>query len=161
MKYKQYQKMKDSGVEWIGEIPEHWEVKRLKYLIKCVDGKRIPLSSSERGEMQGNYPYYGANGIIDKINKFLFDETIILLGEDGAPFNEKFKDVAFLVNEKCWVNNHAHILIPTQTDPNFLVNCLNCVEYMPYVEGSTREKLTQGKMNDIPIPIPSTKEEQQ
>ena len=159
MKYKEYPKYKDSGVEWIGQIPEKWEIKKLKFLVDCIDGKRIPLNSSERSKIPGNYPYFGANGIVDRINDFIFNEPIIILGEDGAPFNEQFKDVAFFVNEKCWINNHAHVLVPIKIEPRFFTNALNCVEYLPFVEGSTREKLTQESMNNIPICVPSVDEQ--
>ena len=159
MKYKKYQESKDSGVEWIGQIPEKWEIKKLKFLVDCIDGKRIPLNSSERSKIPGNYPYFGANGIVDRINDFIFNEPIIILGEDGAPFNEQFKDVAFFVNEKCWINNHAHVLVPIKIEPRFFTNALNCVEYLPFVEGSTREKLTQESMNNIPICVPSVDEQ--
>ena len=127
MKYKEYPKYEDSGIEWIGRIPEDWKVKKLKFLTECIDDKRIPLNSFERSKIPGNYTYLGANGIVDRINDFIFNEPIIILGEDGAPFNEQFKNVAFHVNEKCWVNNHAYILVTTKMDPRFLTNALNCV----------------------------------
>lgn len=110
MKWEAYPTYKDSGVEWLGEIPEGWEVKRLRHVTKCFDGQRIPLNSEQHGNMQGNYPYWGANGIVDYVNEWIFDENLVLLGEDGAPFFEPFKDVAFIVSGKIWVNNHIHVL---------------------------------------------------
>jgi type I restriction enzyme S subunit len=83
--------MKDSGVEWIRNIPKKWEIKKLKYLVKNYDGKRIPLSSEQRADIQGDYPYYGSNGIVDTVNDYLFDGEYVLLGEDGAPFFEAYK----------------------------------------------------------------------
>ena len=111
--------------------------------------------------MQGEYPYWGANRIFDHINAWLFDEPLVLLGEDGAPFFDIGKDVAFSVEGKIWVNNHAHILrcgprITTQ----FLSHALNCVDYRNFISGSTRDKLTQQAMGSIPIQAPQLSEQQ-
>jgi len=92
---KRYPAYRDSGIEWIGEIPEHWSVKSLKRLAVCLDGKRIPLNAEQRGTMQGEIPYWGANGILDYLNDYLFDEELVLLGEDGAPFFDRNTPVAF------------------------------------------------------------------
>lgn len=104
--------LKDSGVEWIGEIPEHWEVKNLRYAFEFLNHKRIPLSAIEREKMQGDYPYYGASGIIDYVDNYIFDEKLILIGEDGANLLSKSTPLAFVADGKYWVNNHAHILRP-------------------------------------------------
>lgn len=146
-------KMKDSGVEWLGEVPEHWEIRRLKHVIKCLDGKRIPLNSEQRGQMQGDYPYWGANCIVDYVNDWLFDEELVLLGEDGAPFFEPNKDVAFYVSGKIWVNNHTHVLRPKGIIPKYLSYLLNVVDYRAFVFGSTRDKLTQDDMREIPVQL--------
>lgn len=157
---KKYDSYKDSGVEWIGEVPEHWEVVPLKYLSDNFDSKRVPLNSAERSEMLGDYPYYGATGIVDYINNFLFDGKYVLIGEDGAPFFIQGKDVAFIAEGKFWVNNHAHIL---QTNDKILstIFCyqLNCVDYKGYITGSTRDKLTQDQLKSIKLLLP-TKVEQ-
>ncbi len=151
-KLKQYEKYKDSGIPWIGKIPEHWEVKKLKYLAINYDSKRIPLSANERNARRGEIPYYGATGIIDYIDDFLFEGEYILIGEDGAPFFEKNRNVAFLVKGKFWVNNHAHILKPKQGNlSKILVFQLNCVDYHRYITGSTRDKLTQDQLNSIDL----------
>jgi len=153
--------MKDSGVEWLGEIPAHWGVKKLKHVTRCLDGQRIPLNAEQRGQMQGEYPYWGANGIIDYIDSWLFDENLVLLGEDGAPFFEAGKTVSFLVRGKIWVNNHAHVLRPIESiNPKLLVYMLNTVEYRSFIDGSTRDKLTQDDMRDIPIQFPPLPEQQ-
>ena len=147
--------MKRSGVEWLGEIPSHWVVKRLGWICKCLDGHRVPLNSEERGQMQGEYPYWGANSVVDHVDRWIFDQELVLLGEDGAPFFERWKQVAFYVNGKVWVNNHAHVLMPALgVDHRFLVHVLNCVEYRLFIDGSTRDKLTQADMNAIPIQLP-------
>ena len=146
-RFRRYPEYKDSGIEWLGEIPAHWEVKRLTWLTKCLDGKRIPLNAEERGRMQGDYPYWGANSIVDYVDRWLFDEELVLLGEDGAPFFDKSRPVAFRVRGKIWVNNHAHVLRPQSTvDAEFLAHALNCIDYRAFIDGSTRDKLTQSDM---------------
>jgi len=153
--------MKDSGVEWLGKVPAHWGVKKLKHVTRCLDGQRIPLNAEQRGKMQGEYPYWGANGIIDYVDSWLFDENLVLLGEDGAPFFEAGKTVSFLVRGKIWVNNHAHVLRPMESiNPKLLVYILNTVEYRSFIDGSTRDKLTQDDMRDIPIQFPPLSEQQ-
>ncbi|NLJ61480.1 MAG: restriction endonuclease subunit S, partial [Firmicutes bacterium] len=151
---------KDPGVEWLREVPEHWEIRQLKYVTECLDRKRIPLNAEQRWEMQGEYPYWGANGILDYVNDWLFDEELVLLGEDGAPFCDRSKPVAFLVTGKVWVNNHIHVLRPHNLiDPLFLTFSLNSIDYSPYIEGTTRDKLTQSAMNTIPVPYPPISEQ--
>ncbi len=152
-------KMKDSGIEWLGMVPEGWEIKKIAWITKCLDGKRIPLNTEERGKMQGEYPYWGANAIVDYINDWLFNEPLVLLGEDGAPFFEKFKDVAFAVDGKIWVNNHTHVLRPKKIHYKFLAYALNSVDYRPYINGATRDKLTQSEMNSIHIQCPPLPEQ--
>ncbi len=149
-----YSSYKDSGIEWIGEIPTEWETIKLKYIVQNFDGRRIPLNSEQRAEMRGGYPYYGSNGIVDHVNDYLFDGEYILLGEDGAPFFEAYKDVAFLVKGKFWVNNHAHILkVFKGHEQRLLTYTLNCVDYRRHITGSTRDKLTQDDMSSIELPI--------
>jgi len=151
-RFKPYPAYKPSGVEWLGEIPAHWEVRKLAWLSDCLDGRRIPLNAEERSQMQGEYPYWGANSVVDYVGRWLFDEELVLLGEDGAPFFERTKSVAFRVTGKIWVNNHAHVIRPGQhIDAAFLAHVLNCVDYRAFIDGSTRDKLTQGDMNSIPI----------
>ena len=151
---KPYAVYKDSGIEWLGKIPHNRETIKLKYIMQNFDSRRIPLSSEERAGMQGDYPYYGSNGIVDQVNDYLFDGEYILLGEDGAPFFEMYKDVAFLVTGKFWVNNHAHILKASLNhNQRFLTYLLNCVDYRKYITGSTRDKLTQDDMKSIILSI--------
>ena len=102
--------MKDSGVEWLGDIPEHWEVSRIKFNFINQDWQRIPLSASDRGNKQGEYPYYGASGIIDYVDDFIFSEANVLVGEDGANLITRSTPLAFVARGEYWVNNHAHIL---------------------------------------------------
>lgn len=145
-------KMKDSGIEWIGEMPEEWEVSKIKYFYSCYDGKRRPIDSAER--IDGPYPYWGAGNITDSVNDYLFDEELVLLGEDGAPFFDPTRPVAFLVSGKIWVNNHIHVLKPRNICSKFLVYFLNSVDYGTYINGSILNKLTQSNMNNIAFVFP-------
>ncbi len=155
-----YPAYKDSGVEWLGKIPAHWEVKRLSWITKCLDGRRVPLNAQERGNKQGNYPYWGANSIVDYVDDWLFDEELVLIGEDGAPFFDSNRPVAFHVTGRIWVNNHMHVLRPNrQIVASFLSNVLNCVDYRAFIDGTTRDKLTQGDMNAILIQCPPLPEQ--
>jgi type I restriction enzyme S subunit len=153
-------KLKPSGRTWLGDLPEAWDVANLRYLVRCLDGKRRPLNGTQRGSMQGEYPYWGANRVFDHINAWIFDEPLVLLGEDGAPFFEPGRDVAFSVDGKIWVNNHAHILrCGPRITPRFLALALNCVDYKPFISGSTRDKLTQQAMGGISIQVPAINEQ--
>jgi type I restriction enzyme S subunit len=159
---RRYDSYKDSGVEWIGEIPSHWKTIKTYLITENLDGKRIPLNSEQRGEMGGDIPYWGSGGIVDYINEFIFDEELLLVGEDGSPFFDPFRDVSFYVNEKIWVNNHIHILkTKKEVNTNFLVKSFNCVDYKEYITGSTRDKLTQSDLDRIIHPIPPISEQQQ
>lgn len=150
--------MKDSGIEWIGEIPNEWKISKLKYHVYCLDGKRVPIDAALRET--GPYPYWGAGNITDYVNDYIFDEELVLLGEDGAPFFDDFRPVSFLVNEKIWVNNHIHVLKGKNDLLNsFLVYFLNSVKYDVYINGSIIDKLTQGSMNTINITFPSMLEQ--
>ena len=151
--------MKDSGIAWIGEIPINWETTKIKYFYDCYDGKRVPVDSAKR--KKGPYPYWGAGSITDYVDSYLFDEEIILLGEDGAPFFDYTRPVAFLINEKVWVNNHIHVLKPKETvNSHFLVHYLNNVDYKSYINGSILNKLTQSNMNSIAFVVPPINEQQ-
>ncbi len=155
-----YPSYSSSGVEWLGDVPEHWELGHLRYFAESLDGARIPLSKEQRGTMQGSIPYWGANSVIDHVDNWIFNEPIVLVGEDGAPFQDPSRPVAFFVNEKVWVNNHIHVLrCNNQLNPKFFTHVLNSVDYANFISGSTRDKLTQQDLGNIPIQIPPTSEQ--
>ena len=157
-----YLEYKDSGIEWIGETPRLWETTKIKYLTENLDGKRIPLNAEARSGQKRTYPYYGANGVIDYVEDYIFEGDHILIGEDGAPFFDKKKEVSFFVNGKFWVNNHCHVLKNIgATEARFVVYCLNTTDYTEYITGSTRDKLTQADLDRIEIPMPSRREQAQ
>jgi type I restriction enzyme S subunit len=124
----------------------------LRRLVACLDGRRVPLNAEERSRRQGEYPYYGASGVVDRVDDFLFDETLVLLGEDGAQLGDPNYPIAQMVTGKIWVNNHAHVLRADSVDPAFLVFQLNSFDRMAVISGATREKITQEDMSRIPVP---------
>lgn len=142
-------------------LPRGWTEAPLEALVDILDSARIPLNSAEREAritekpLNKRYPYYGATGQVGEIDDFLFDEPLILLGEDGVPFLERARHKAYLVQGKCWVNNHAHVLrsIDAAVDRRYLASFLNVFDYTGFVTGTTRLKLTQSAMRLIPVPI--------
>ncbi len=142
-------------------IPQNWRWCILEEVSECLDNFRKPINATERAARKGTIPYYGATGQIGWIDDFLTDEQLILLGEDGAPFLDTFKDKAYLIEGKAWVNNHAHILRSYfgNFGNRYLKYYLNTFDFAEYVTGTTRLKLTQTKMKNIPIPIPPLAEQ--
>jgi type I restriction enzyme S subunit len=132
-----------------------WPVKPLEDVVEILDKFRVPVNSKERESRKGNIPYYGATGQTGWIDDYIFDEELVLLGEDGAPFLDHSKPSAYIIRGKAWVNNHAHVLRGKPGLNNrFLLHYLNQLNYTPYISGTTRAKLPQGPMKQIPIPIP-------
>jgi type I restriction enzyme S subunit len=144
------------------KLPIGWIETKLELATEILDNLRKPINSTERGGRIGNIPYYGATGQTGWIDDYLFDEELVLVGEDGAPFFEKTKNVAYLINGKSWVNNHAHVLkaISKISSNKFLLHFLNQFDYKDFVGGTTRLKLTQGDLKIILIPLPPLPEQQ-
>ncbi|MGE5302621.1 MAG: restriction endonuclease subunit S [Alphaproteobacteria bacterium] len=135
-------------------LPAGWATAPLGEVVEILDSRRVPINSAERETRQGAIPYYGATGQVGWIDDFLFDEELILLGEDGAPFLDPAKPKAYMIAGKSWVNNHAHVLKARNGLLNrFLLHQLNCVDYHDYVSGTTRLKLPQAPMREIPMRI--------
>ncbi len=137
-------KMKRTDVEWIPEMPQHWRLVRVKDVMEFFNTVRVPLSAAERGVMTERiYDYYGASGVIDKIEAYHFDGTYILIAEDGANLLTRSKPLAFLATGKFWVNNHAHILKPRWGgDDTFFVTLLESRDFSLFVTGAAQPKLT-------------------
>lgn len=137
-----------------------WKTFPLSEVVDILDSKRVPVNSKERAKREGDIPYYGATGQVGTIDTYLFDEELVLLGEDGAPFLDPTKPKAYMIRGKSWVNNHAHVLRGKSGLLNaFLLYQLNAIDYRPYVSGTTRLKLPQGPMKQIPLLVPSEKEQ--
>ena len=143
-----------------GVSDESWEEKKLSEITENQDSKRIPLSKSQRDNMNRIYDYYGASGIIDKVDDYIFEGKKLLIGEDGANLVTRSKDIAFIADGKYWVNNHAHILDVKDTVLlMYLCHYINNMDLIPYVTGSAQSKLTQAKMNNIKIFLPTLSEQ--
>ena len=143
-------------------LPDGWQWVTLDSVAECLDNLRSPVNAAERAKRLSKIPYYGATGQVGWIDDFLTDEQLVLLGEDGAPFLDMFKDKAYIIEGKAWVNNHAHILRSRfgSVGNKFLCHYLNAFDFSDYVNGTTRLKLTQAKMKKIPIPLPPFDEQQ-
>lgn len=151
--------MKNSGYARIGDIPSHWIVTRIKRELVFLDSQRIPLSGEERGKRQGEYPYYGASGIIDYVDRYIFDEPSILVGEDGANLLLRSTPLAFIVCGKYWVNNHAHVLKPKDGLINYWANMLEAIDFTPVVSGSAQPKLTIDALENTAVACPPSQQE--
>ena len=151
--------MKDSGIEWLGKIPKHWDVKHLKRAFKFFNNIRIPLSSEERADLENIYDYYGASGIIDKVDRYLFDGDFILIGEDGANLVFRSTPLAFKASGKFWVNNHAHILQPIKGDIDYNTFMLESLDYSIYISGSAQPKLTIEALSSMRVIVPPKDEQ--
>ena len=138
------------------------KIQPLGRAVEILDSRRVPVNSEERKKRVGKIPYYGATGQVGWIDDYLFDEELVLLGEDGAPFLDPSKSKAYLVRGKSWVNNHAHVLRAKPGLLNsFLLYQLNCTNYRHYVSGTTRLKLPQGPMKQIPLLVPDEDEQRE
>ncbi len=150
------------------DIPKHWQIKKLGDVCNVLDNLRKPINFTERqkritGKTEKElFPYYGATGQVGWIDSFITNSDYILVGEDGAPFLDLFKDKAYKIKGKTWVNNHAHIL---EGKKNILLNdfalhYLNSINYREFVNGTTRLKLTKSNLIDIPFVVPRLTEQQ-
>lgn len=153
--------MRDSGIPWIGEIPEGWEVSRVKNECINFDSLREPISAENRENKQGLYDYYGASGVIDKIDDYNVDDTVLLIGEDGANLRMRNLPLVYKATGKFWVNNHAHILKPKEgRDYDFMAYALEAGDYNDFITGSAQPKLSQANLMAYPIALPPLPEQQ-
>ena len=143
-----------------GKCYPEWSVCALQDAVDFLDGQRKPLESADRARRQGEYPYYGASGIIDHIDGYIFDEPLILLGEDGANIINRSSPLCFIATGKYWVNNHAHVMRPHNgQNINFLCELLESLDYTRYNTGTAQPKLNQEKCRKIPLNLPVYEEQ--
>ncbi len=123
-------------------------------VVTLLDSRRIPLKKGDR--VSGEYPYYGASGIVDYVDSYIFDEDLLLVSEDGANLKARTKPIAFSSSGRVWVNNHAHVLkVESSLYQKFLEEYLNSLDLEPYLVGSTQPKLNQSGLLSIPVPLPT------
>lgn len=127
-----------------------------KKLVDNQDGRRVPIKAGERKNTHGSYPYYGATGVIDYVDDFIFEGERLLISEDGANLVARKYPIAFIADGKYWVNNHAHVVnaLPELTSNLYLKKFFAWVDLSSYITGSAQPKLSQGKLNTIPVPVP-------
>ena len=160
-----YEKFQDGTVKCIEdeipfEVPEGWAWTRFSAITINRDSERKPISSSQRTDVAKIYDYYGASGKIDKIDKYIFNERLLLIGEDGANLVTRNKPIAFFAEGQYWVNNHAHCIDATDKFIlEYLCFYINAISLEKYVTGSAQPKMTQDNMNSILIPLPPYNEQ--
>ena len=143
-----------------GRIPNSWDLGRLDAFVYIHDRKRIPLKQSDRDNMKGIYPYYGASGIIDYISDYIFDGEYILLGEDGENVVSRNLPLAFRASGKFWVNNHAHVFEPKDgMDVRYLEELMEFTDYSRIVLGSAQPKITQEGLSRLWFDLPPSEEQ--
>jgi len=146
----------------IGVIPEDWIPRSLSEVVTFLDGRRRPVKDTDRAKMRGEIPYYGASGIVDYVNDYLFDEDLILLGEDGENILSRNCRLAFRISGKTWVNNHAHVLKPnSDVSIGFLTDYLESLNYERFNSGTAQPKLNKQTCAGIMVALPATKAEQE
>lgn len=154
--------LQDSGITWIGPIPKHWTVGRVRHLFHNLDNRRVPLSAVDRGRMTKRlYDYYGASGVIDQVDDYLYDEDLLLIAEDGANLVMRNLPLAIIARGKYWVNNHAHILKPKSGVLEYWFHALECADYSTSITGAAQPKLTKDALADISLPHPPQAEQEE
>jgi len=137
---------------------ERWEMKKLGEVVEILDNLRKPITKRDR--VDGQYPYYGATGILSYVHNYIFSEKLVLVGEDGAKWLSG-DHTSFIAEGKFWVNNHAHVIRPIRKVilDEWIVYFLNFSDLTPFITGMTVPKLNQEKLRSIPIPLPPLPEQ--
>ena len=137
-----------------------WEEKKLNEISENLDNKRVPITKKDR--KAGDIPYYGASGIVDYVADYIFNENLLCISEDGANLLARTYPIAFSISGMTWVNNHAHILkFKNMNTQKYVEFYLNSIKLDDFISGMAQPKLNQTKLNQIPIPLPSSIVEQQ
>jgi type I restriction enzyme S subunit len=136
---------------------EAWHFTTLDSVCEVLNNRRKPITGNNR--TPGPYPYFGASGIVDYVGDFIFDERLLLIGEDGAKWGT-FEKTAFIAEGRFWVNNHAHVLKPFAASDTLLENYLTMQDLSPFVTGTAPPKLTLSKLKGILVPLPPKSAEQ-
>ncbi|HIF9450618.1 TPA: restriction endonuclease subunit S [Photobacterium damselae] len=144
----------------VGVIPIDWELTTLEQAVNFLDGQRRPVKSGKRAKIKGQYPYYGASGVVDYVNDYIFDGDFILLGEDGENILSRNLPLAFKASGKIWVNNHAHVMTPKdEFHIDYLVEYLESLDYSLLNSGTAQPKLNKQACLGIVVVKPSREEQ--
>jgi len=136
------------------DLADGWSWVKFSEIVECLDNERIPLNSEQRSKIKGDIPYYGANGKLDSIDQFIFDEELLLVAEDGGSWGNKQK-CSYIIRGKSWVNNHAHVLrMKELANIVYIMHFLNYSDLNKYITGTTRGKLNKKNMNKINVILP-------
>lgn len=137
----------------------NWPLKKISNVATFLNNRRVPLKGLERAKRQGNYPYYGASGVVDYIDDFIFDGTYLLISEDGENLRSRKTPIAFQAHGQFWVNNHAHILKEKEEGIlDYLEYYFSRLDLSPYITGAAQPKLNKANLERIEIPIPPINE---
>ena len=153
-------KLVPSGIDWIGDIPSHWDIIKIGFIFINMDCLREPISAELRERNNPQYDYYGASGIIDKIDHYNVEDKVLLIGEDGANLVMRNLPLIYKAEGKFWVNNHAHILKPRKDNYDFMAHALEACNYRDYITGSAQPKLSQENLSRVQLPVPPLEEQQ-
>lgn len=142
-----------------GSAGEECESGALGDICEILDSQRKPITKRDR--VSGPYPYYGATGVLDCVDSYIFDEPLVLIGEDGAKWGAG-ENTAYAVDGKCWVNNHAHVIRPNRDVilDSWIIYYLHAIDLQRFISGLTVPKLNQGRLREIPIPLPPIHEQE-
>ena len=150
----------NSSMEATEKLPATWAFTMIGRVTDNFDGMRVPVKADDRAARPGHYPYYGASGVIDTIDDYLFDGEYLLVGEDGANLLARSTPIAFQATGQFWVNNHAHVLQARGGIPlTYLEIFFNATDLQEFVTGSAQPKLTQANLNRMPVPVPPLAEQ--
>lgn len=144
------------------DLPRSWTITSVGQVTRNHDGKRVPLKADDRRNRRGLYPYFGASGVIDSIDGYLFEGEYLLIAEDGANLLSRSTPIAFQANGQFWVNNHAHVVQTYGGVPlAYLELFLNGLDLQHFVTGTAQPKLTQEALNGISVPLPPVREQEE
>ena len=150
------QLVKSRFIELFGDPetnPKGWTRERLDQICENLDSRRVPITSTDR--KAGNYPYYGASGIVDYVKDYIFDEDILLISEDGANLVMRSTPIAFSVSGKVWVNNHAHVVrFESKATQKYIEICFALTDISGSITGTAQPKLNQAKLNAMMFCVP-------
>lgn len=149
-----------SDIDWVGNYPSHWNIIKIGFIFDNLDYLREPISAELRERNNPQYDYYGASGVIDKIDHYNVDDKVLLIGEDGANLVMRNLPLIYKAEGKFWVNNHAHILRPKKDNYDYLAHALEAANYRNYITGSAQPKLSQENLQAVKLPIPPLSEQQ-